>query len=124
MTTDLSTGDGGAVAGQDAPLKFSRYQKFVVALLAFLQFSIILDFMIISPLGAIIMPNLEIGPQQFGEIVSAYAFSAGISGIVAAGFADVSTERDFCCSFILASLSVPHYVHLHRIITCCSLPAS
>ena len=31
---------------------FSRYQKFVIAVLAFLQFTIILDFMIISPLGA------------------------------------------------------------------------
>jgi hypothetical protein len=39
------------------PPKFSTYQKFLVGLLAFLQFSIILDFMIISPLGAIIMPD-------------------------------------------------------------------
>src|ERR1043166_7350632 len=33
---------------------FSGYQKFVIAVLAFLQFTIILDFMIISPLGAIV----------------------------------------------------------------------
>ncbi len=98
MTTDLNTSDGGAVAGQ-TPLKFSSYQKFVVALLAFLQFSIILDFMIISPLGAIIMPDLEIGPQRFGEIVSAYAFSAGISGIVAAGFADRFDRKRFLLFF-------------------------
>ena len=65
-------------------LKFSGYQRFVVALLAFLQFSIVLHFMIISPRGAIIMPDLNIGPQRFGEIVSAYAFSAGISGLLAA----------------------------------------
>jgi hypothetical protein len=63
MTKDLKTGDGGTVAEpeQTTRLQFSRYQKFVVGLLAFLQFSIILDFMIISPLGAIIMPDLEIG---------------------------------------------------------------
>lgn len=67
---------------------FTGYQAFVVAMLAFLQFSIILDFMVMSPLGAIVMPELGITPQQFGWAVSAYAFSAGLSGILAAGFAD------------------------------------
>jgi len=68
--------------------KFTSYQKFVVGLLAFLQFTIILDFMIISPMGAILMPALKITPAQFGTVVSAYAFAAGTSGILAAGFAD------------------------------------
>ncbi|MDB5609439.1 MAG: putative arabinose efflux permease, family [Bradyrhizobium sp.] len=67
---------------------FSRYQSLLVALLAFVQFTIILDFMIMSPLGAIMMPALNITAAQFGVAVSAYAFSAGISGILAAGFAD------------------------------------
>src|SRR6185503_7947546 len=67
---------------------FSQYQKFVVALLAFLQFAVILDFMIMAPLGALIMPTLGITPKQFGLVVSAYAFSAGVSGFVTAGFAD------------------------------------
>jgi predicted MFS family arabinose efflux permease len=44
--------------------------------------------MIISPLGAIVMPSLHISPQQFGFAVSSYAFSAGVSGFLAAGFAD------------------------------------
>jgi predicted MFS family arabinose efflux permease len=100
MTTDLSAGDGiSIVAEQKTRLKFSSYQKFVVALLAFLQFSIILDFMIISPLGAIIIPDLGISPQRFGEIVSAYAFSAGISSIVAAGFADRFDRKKFLLFF-------------------------
>ena len=67
---------------------FTPYQKFVIAVLAFLQFTIILDFMIISPLGAMMMPTLHINPQQFGLAVSSYAFSAGASGLLAAGFAD------------------------------------
>src|ERR1700738_5383545 len=67
---------------------FSRYQATLVALLALVQFTIIIDFMIMSPLGAIIMPALNISAAQFGVAVSAYAFSAGISGILAAGFAD------------------------------------
>jgi predicted MFS family arabinose efflux permease len=49
---------------------------------------VILDFTIMSPLGAIIMPALDITAGQFGVAVSAYAFSAGISGILSAGFAD------------------------------------
>ena len=69
-------------------LAFSGYQKFVIGVLAFLQFTIIVDFMIISPLGAIIIPALHISPRQFGWAVSSYAFSAAIAGILAAGFAD------------------------------------
>jgi predicted MFS family arabinose efflux permease len=67
---------------------FTPYQKFVVAILSILQFTIILDFMVLSPLGAILMPELKISTSQFGWVVSAYAFSAGISGLLAAGFAD------------------------------------
>ncbi|KYH02499.1 MFS transporter [Bradyrhizobium sp. DOA1] len=67
---------------------FSRYQALLIALLAFTQFTIILDFIIMSPLGAILMPALNITAGQFGVAVSAYAFSAGLSGILAAGFAD------------------------------------
>ncbi|MFT3906234.1 MAG: MFS transporter [Steroidobacteraceae bacterium] len=70
------------------PAIFSGYQKFVIGILAFLQFAVILDFMLMSPLGAVIMPALSISPRQFGLVVSAYAFSAGISGLLTAGFAD------------------------------------
>jgi predicted MFS family arabinose efflux permease len=70
------------------PPKFTSYQKFVIAILALLQFSIILDFMIISPLGDLLMKKLDLSTSQFGSVVSAYAISAGISGFLAAGFAD------------------------------------
>jgi predicted MFS family arabinose efflux permease len=71
-----------------APASFSGYQKLVIGMLAFLQFAVILDFMLMSPLGAIIMPALHVSPVQFGHVVSAYAFAAGISGFLTAGFAD------------------------------------
>ncbi|MEQ9439405.1 MAG: MFS transporter [Cyclobacteriaceae bacterium] len=67
---------------------FDRYQVFVIAILAILQFSIVLDFMVLSPLGAQLIEELDISTRQFGWVVSAYAFSAGFSGILAAGFAD------------------------------------
>jgi predicted MFS family arabinose efflux permease len=70
------------------PTQFTGYQKVVVGMLAFLQFAVILDFMLMAPLGAIILPALHVSPVQFGHVVSAYAFAAGIAGILTAGFAD------------------------------------
>lgn len=88
--------------------KFTPYQKFVVAVLAFLQFTVVLDFMILSPLGAILMPTLNITPSQFGLVVSGYAFSAGASGLLAAGFADRFDRKKllmfFYIGFILGTL--------------------
>lgn len=67
---------------------FSRYQVFVIAILALLQFTVILDFMVLNPLSEILMRKWDISASQFGFVVSGYAFSAGISGVLAAGFAD------------------------------------
>lgn len=67
---------------------FTRYETLVIAVVALVQFTVIVDFMVLSPLGVILMPALHITPQQFGAVVSAYAISAGISGLLAAGFAD------------------------------------
>src|SRR6202162_3040118 len=80
---------------------FSRYQSLLIALLALAQFTVILDFIIMSPLGAIIMPALNITASQFGVAVSAYAFSAGISGILAAGFADRFDRKRLLLFFYL-----------------------
>jgi len=95
-------------AAPSSPLQFSRYQKFVVGMLAFLQFAVILDFMLMSPLGAVIMPAMAIGPKQFGLVVSAYAFSAGISGLLTAGFADRFDRKKillfFYTGFIIGTL--------------------
>lgn len=67
---------------------FSSYQKFVIFILATTQFTVILDFMVMSPLGDMLMKSLSLSPSRFGLAVSAYAFSAGISGLLTAGFAD------------------------------------
>ena len=67
---------------------FSSYEKFIIAVLATLQFTIVLDFMVLSPLGYILLDELSITTTQFGLVVSAYAFSAGAAGLLTAGFAD------------------------------------
>ncbi|MES2899887.1 MAG: MFS transporter [Pseudomonadota bacterium] len=84
--------------------KFTAYQKFVAGLLAFLQFAVILDFMVMAPLGALIMPDLNIPPARFGMIVSAYAFSAGASGLLAAGFADRFDRKKLLIFFYVGFL--------------------
>jgi predicted MFS family arabinose efflux permease len=90
------------------PSTFSPYERFVVAMLAFLQFTIILDFMIMGPLGALLLRDLHITTAQFGFAVSVYAWSAGISGLLAAGFADKFDRKKlllfFYCGFLAGTL--------------------
>jgi predicted MFS family arabinose efflux permease len=88
-----------------ATLAFTPYQKFTAGLLAFLQFAVILDFMVMAPLGAVIMPALSVSPARFGMIVSAYAFSAGISGLLAAGFADRFDRKKFLLFFYVGFIA-------------------
>lgn len=87
---------------------FTSYQKLLIFLIVALHFSIILDFMIISPLGDILMKTLDMTTAQFGTVVSAYAFSAGASGILAAGFADKYDRKKlllfFYTGFLLGTL--------------------
>lgn len=73
---------------QQANVPFTAYQKLVVFLLAITQFTVVLDFMVMSPMGDILMKAIDLKPSQFGIAVSAYAFSAGASGLLTAGFAD------------------------------------
>lgn len=70
------------------PVKLSATQRWVISILAVTQFTVILDFMIMSPLGDFMMKSLSMKPAAFGIAVSAYAFSAGLSGLLTAGFAD------------------------------------
>lgn len=64
------------------------YQILLMAILTVLQFTHALDFMIISPLGAMLTRLLHISPAEFGFVVSAYTFSAGAAGILSAAIAD------------------------------------
>jgi predicted MFS family arabinose efflux permease len=58
-----------------------RGERMLLLVLAAIQFTAIVDFLIILPLGPQYMRVFGITPGQFGVIVSAYAISAGISGI-------------------------------------------
>ncbi len=95
-------------AGTTKERLFTSYQVFVIAILALLQFTVILDFMVLSPLSAILLKELGIAPKQFGLVVSVYAFSAGGAGILTAGFADKFDRKKllmfFYTGFIIGTI--------------------
>lgn len=80
---------------------FTGYQKFVIFILSITQFTVVLDFMVMSPLGDFMMKSLHITTAQFGTAVSSYAFSAGISGLLTAGFADKFDRKKLLLFFYL-----------------------
>jgi hypothetical protein len=53
----------------------------LLLLLAAVQFTNILDFVIMMPLGSQLMPAVGIGSQEFGLVISAYTLSAGATGL-------------------------------------------
>jgi MFS transporter, DHA1 family, inner membrane transport protein len=66
----------------------SKQQKIIILLLAAINFTHILDFMIIMPLSNYLMPHFNITPKQFSYIVSSYSISAFFSGLMAMFFVD------------------------------------
>lgn len=66
----------------------TKNQKIILFLLAAINFTHILDFMIMMPLGAYLMPYFNISPLEFSILVSAYTISAGVSGFLSAFFVD------------------------------------
>ncbi|MCB0820873.1 MAG: MFS transporter, partial [Bacteroidetes bacterium] len=65
-----------------------RKETILLLTLALIQFTHVMDFMIIMPLGNQLMKLFSIGPQKFGFIVSAYTITAGIVGFTGAFFVD------------------------------------
>jgi len=63
-------------------------EQLLLFVLAAIQFTAVVDFLIILPLGPQYMRVFSINPGQFGTIVSSYAISAGISGVLAGFFLD------------------------------------
>jgi predicted MFS family arabinose efflux permease len=86
----------------------SKYQWLVVAIIALTQFTVVLDFMVMSPLGDLLMKDLQVKPYQFGIVVSSYALAAGLSGFLTAGFADRFDRKRllvfFYSGFIIGTL--------------------
>ena len=65
-----------------------KSERTLLLLLAAIQFTTNLDFLIILPLGPQYMRLMHLTPAQFNLIVAAYAIAAGISGVVAGFWLD------------------------------------
>ena len=63
-------------------------ERLLLLALAAVNFTHIMDFMIMMPLGPQLMKLLNISPQQFSLAVSAYGITAGVSSFAAAFFVD------------------------------------
>jgi MFS transporter, DHA1 family, inner membrane transport protein len=71
-----------------------RNEIVLVVLLALLNFTHILDFMILMPLGNILMPKWSLDSSQFSIIVSSYSLAAFVSSFAAIFFADKFDRRN------------------------------
>ncbi|MGL4399117.1 MAG: MFS transporter [Luteolibacter sp.] len=84
-------------------------ERRLLLLLAAVQFTHIMDFMIMMPLGPQLMRELDITPRQFGGLISSFTITAGIVGLAAAPFTDRFDRRKlllFCYGgFTLATLA-------------------
>lgn len=69
-------------------VKVAYSERALLLTLAGIQFSHILDFMIMMPLGPLLMRELGISTHEFGLLVASYSFSAALSGLLAATFVD------------------------------------
>jgi predicted MFS family arabinose efflux permease len=85
--------------------KFTSYQVIVIILLALTLFTVMLDFMVMSPLGDMLMKSMDLSTSQFGFAVSSYAFSAGISGLLTAGFADRFDRKKLLLFFYIGFIA-------------------
>lgn len=70
-----------------------RRERLILAALAAVQFTTIVDFMVVMPLGPQLMRTLGINPAQFGLIVSSYTIAAGAAGLVASTVVDRFARR-------------------------------
>ncbi len=75
-------------AGGPEDLRLSAAEWGLLLLLAAMQFTHIVDFMIIMPLGPVYIEKMGLRPDQFGLMVSAYTISAGLASLLAARFLD------------------------------------
>jgi predicted MFS family arabinose efflux permease len=84
-------------------------ERRLLLLLAAVQFTHIIDFMIMMPLGPQLMRDLGITPRQFGGLISSFAITAGVVGLAVAPFADRFDRRKLLLAcyagFTLATLA-------------------
>lgn len=78
-----------------------KNERMFIFILTLIQFSHILDFVIMMPLGPQLMRIMDITPRQFSFMVSAYTFSASLFGFLSALMID-KFDRKKSLQFVYA----------------------
>lgn len=80
--------DNHAATHEATASRLTRAEWGLLLVLAAVQFTHLLDFVIMMPLGPEFATTLHTSPREFGWLVSSYGFAASLSGLLAAGFID------------------------------------
>ncbi|WP_170157087.1 MFS transporter [Roseimicrobium gellanilyticum] len=96
-------------APQKSPVPTGLSERLLLLLLATVQFTHIMDFMVMMPLGPQLMRIFQIEPHQFSLLVASYTFSAAMAGLIGAFWVDRFDRKQallFCyAGFILGTLA-------------------
>jgi len=79
---------------QDATALLPKRERLLLYTLAALQFTLIMDFMIMMPLGSHLIRAFAISPAQFGFLIAAYGIAAGVVGFLGGFFIDRFNRRN------------------------------
>lgn len=107
----------------DSPSKVSRpplSERNLLFLLAAVQFTHIMDFVIMMPLGPQLMRELSLTAGQYANVISTFAITAGVVGLAAAPFIDRFDRRQlllFCyAGFVLGTLACGMSTNAHMLL--------
>jgi predicted MFS family arabinose efflux permease len=80
--------------------------------LAAINFTHIMDFMIMMPMGDQLMKKLSINPQQFSLLVASYTIAAGVASFTGTFFVDRFDRKKVLLTMQVLSSEQPFAVSL------------
>jgi MFS transporter, DHA1 family, inner membrane transport protein len=119
-------GVGGQSESVPLPSEVRRREMILLLILASVQFTSIVDFMVVMPLGPQLQRKMQIDNVQFGRIVASYTVAAGLAGLLASSIMDrfgrksafLTLYTGFLLGTLICGLSTGYYMLLGaRVIT-------
>lgn len=87
---------------------FGLNEKLIITVLFFVQFTHMVDFVVMMPLGPKLVRDFALTPNQFSYVISSYAFAAAIMGIISSFFVDNYDRKKilifFYTGFLIANM--------------------
>lgn len=68
-------------------------ERRLLLLLAAVQFTHVMDFMVMLPMGPQLMRELDIGPVGFSALLGCYSVASGLAGLLGSTFIDRFESR-------------------------------